>query len=134
MSNMRQKWTRSLIEEHILNLTHRLEEAKSTLEVMEAIENKKPTLWQPAIGETAWFLLGDGFCANRKIMSAKSVSKYITNHNVFKSAKTARKAAKAMKINNAVISACLQVDPDFEPDWSNTDQYKYYPIYTSTKI
>lgn len=46
-------------------------------------------------------------------------------HNVYPTKKLAEKAAKLMRRSNAIIRACLLVDPDFEPDWRNWNQEKF---------
>ena len=51
------------------------------------------------------------------------------NHNVFPSRAVAEKAAECMRLSNLVISACLQVEPDFKPDWKSLDQTKWFPRY-----
>lgn len=49
------------------------------------------------------------------------------NHyfNIYPTQLMAEKAAKLMRRSNAIIRACLLVDPDFEPDWEDEDQEKW---------
>jgi len=42
-----------------------------------------------------------------------------TNFTTYPTREMAEKAAVLMKRNNAIIKACLLVDPDYVPDWTN---------------
>jgi len=42
-----------------------------------------------------------------------------TNFATYPTREMAEKAAVLMKRNNAIIKACLLVDPDYVPDWTN---------------
>jgi len=48
-------------------------------------------------------------------------SKQTAFHNVYRTREQAMKAAKMMRRANAIIRACLEVDPDYEPDWASVD-------------
>lgn len=52
-------------------------------------------------------------------------------HNAFKTHQEARKASALMSRSNAMIRACLLVDPDFEPDWDKRQDKKYCVIYSN---
>jgi hypothetical protein len=46
-------------------------------------------------------------------------------HNVFKTHQQAEKASALMRRSNAIIRACLLVDPEFVPDRGDGNQRKY---------
>jgi hypothetical protein len=50
------------------------------------------------------------------------------NFNCYETKELATKAAVMMKRSNAIIMACLQVDPDFVPDYLSDNQ-KHYSFY-----
>ena len=52
-------------------------------------------------------------------------SKLLAHHNVFKTHEQAQKASKLMRRSNAIIRACLLVDPYFEPNWEDRHQEKW---------
>jgi hypothetical protein len=47
------------------------------------------------------------------------------NFNCYETEELATKAAVMMKRNNAITTACLQVDPDFVPDYLSGNQVHY---------
>lgn len=49
--------------------------------------------------------------------------------NIFETKEQAEKAAGLMRRSNAIIRACLMVDPDFDADWMNEEQEKYFFAY-----
>lgn len=51
-------------------------------------------------------------------------------HNIYRTREAAEKAANLMLLSNAVIRACLEVDPDFEPNWSNINEEKWSVYYS----
>lgn len=52
--------------------------------------------------------------------------------NVYPTEKLAEKASKLMRRSNAIIRACLLVDPDFEPDWVSMSQTKWTAYFDYT--
>ena len=69
-------------------------------------------------GSTGKWQLGD-LGDNHTFLSLKA------HHSVYKTRELAEKASVLQRRSNLVIQACLNVDPDFEPDWSDSDQTKY---------
>jgi hypothetical protein len=52
--------------------------------------------------------------------------------NAWPSIELAAKAAAMMRVTNALIWAKLRVEPEFDPDWGDEIQKKYYPDSRST--
>ena len=87
--------------------------------------------WSPGKGGY-WFLEDDGRASSRnnQMPSSRFVSDRLRHHNIFKSESQAEKASKLQRVSNAIIRACLLVDPDFEPDWGGSD--RKYRVYFNT--
>ena len=68
-------------------------------------------------------------CTGRKskaeYMGGPCDQKRLNNFNCFETEELATKAAVMMKRNNAIIMACLTVDPDFVPDYLSGNQLHY---------
>ena len=93
-------------ERHLADLKRQLKE-----------DHEGTRLWKP--GEVAGFPWG----------GSNLDSRLYGNHNVYPSYDVAKKASALIRRSNLVISACLQIDPDFEPDWGNQDQGKWSARY-----
>ena len=106
---------------HLQRLKKKLEEAEKA----EKVEG----LWKPEAGRNYYFVDVAGDTEFYRWEGDMYDNALATNHNVFPKPCVARKAGKLMRRSNLVISACLQVDPDFEPDWDNRDQTKWFPRY-----
>ena len=125
---------KTLLESKIKNLKDGVKHINLRIQDLEQElnnSNAPKRLWKPEIGDNIVTVdaFGDPMGwelnnGNKIISNAK-----IKNYSAFKTRAVAKKAAKAMRIHNAIISACLQVDPDFDPDWNDRTQCKYYPIY-----
>ena len=62
----------------------------------------------------------------------------IAHHNCYKTRELAEKASVFQRRSNLVIQACLNVDPDFEPDWNNHNnhnqmRYQFYYCHFSAQ-
>jgi hypothetical protein len=55
------------------------------------------------------------------------------HHNVYQNKALAKKAGILQRRANLIIQACLNFDPDFEPDWDDSDQRKYGFYYNHNK-
>jgi hypothetical protein len=53
----------------------------------------------------------------------------INFQNFFPTESQAEKASKLIRRSNAIIRACLLVDPNYEPDWSDRVERKYSVYY-----
>ena len=56
------------------------------------------------------------------------------NFNCYETKELATKASPMMRRNNAIIMACLIVDPDFVPDYLSGNQVHYYFEYKNSVI
>jgi hypothetical protein len=56
------------------------------------------------------------------------------NFNMYETEELATKAAKYMKRNNAITTACLQVDPDFVPDYLSGNQEHHSFCYQAEEM
>ena len=111
---------------------------KSIEETERQLENLKKQLaesqngnklWKPPHNQKYFYVTARGLILQtNQINSSVDVDRYAC-HNVFPSKSVAEKAAELMWHSNLIISACLQVEPDFEPDWKNFDQTKWFPRY-----
>ena len=105
-------------EQQLENLKKQLEESQNG--------NK---LWKPTSGQD-YFSVEDHGTVSRYTWEDYSYDEEVyAYHNAFPSRAIAEKAAELMRHSNLIISACLQTDPDFEPDWRNFDQIKWFPRY-----
>ena len=105
-------------ERQLENLKEQLEESRNGSEP-----------WKPAYGQEYFSVKSRGTVARYKWINDSFDKETHARHNVFPSRSVAGKAAELMRHSNLIISACLQVEPDFEPDWKNFDQTKWFPRY-----
>ena len=105
-------------ERQLENLKEQLEESRNGSE-----------LWKPAHGQEYFSVKSRGTVARYKWINDSFDKEMHARRNVFPSRSVAGKAAELMRHSNLIISACLQTDPDFEPDWRNFDQIKWFPRY-----
>ena len=93
------------------------------------IKAKVLGLWKPKITEKYWYVEPRGTVEWNSQMYDMYDLNFAEYGNMFPTEEAAEKAAALMARSNNIIAACLQVDPDFEPDWNNNPPDKYYPIY-----
>ena len=108
-------------ERQLENLKKQLEESRNGSE-----------LWKPAYGREYFSFAGLGKILRFIWVGDPSDKEVHARHNVFPSRSVAEKAAELMRHSNLIISACLQVEPDFQPDWRNPNQIKWFPRYDHT--
>ena len=93
---------------------------------IERLKAQPTAVWEPEIGDPYWTVREAGtVVATSRRRASVSVGSAIAHHNVYKTRELAEKASVLQRRSNLVIQACLNVDPDFEPDWSDSDQTKY---------
>ena len=115
--------------------TELLKSIKETKQRLAALEDQleeshnSNKLWKPAYDQMYSYVSTYGSVVMAKWSHPSYYAEQYAAHNVFPSLAIGKKAAEFMRHSNLVISACLQVDPDFEPDWGNPRQVKYYPYY-----
>lgn len=81
--------------------------------------------WVPKQGEVFWWV-GRAFTTEKEVNRDYEWQKLmIASSNCYKTRELAEKAAKLMKRYSLIVNACLQVDPDFKPDWGDKSQPKF---------
>jgi hypothetical protein len=88
--------------------------------------------FKPEIGEFYWNVLSDG----RRVHHINRTfdNKCYDNFNCYETEELATKAARDMKRNNAIIMACLQVEPEFVPNYTSGNQVHYSFEYKNSEI
>jgi hypothetical protein len=85
----------------------------------EEDEKENGVDWVPERGENYWAI---GICGQLLLVVNKFDAfdkSRMEHHNFFKTEPQAEKALVLIRRSNAIIRACLLVDPDYKPDWSN---------------
>lgn len=96
------------------------------------VEMLKPKPW-PEYGDRYWHVSGYA-SVEYSIHSDGSYSEdRIACHNVFRTEYQADEAARYQMILNAQLQASFEVDPDFVPDLSDSEQEKWVPYYDSDR-
>jgi len=108
-------------QERIKDLEQEIAQLKEELE-------KENRLWVPEEGENSYYVWSDG---DVSVSSAYELEK--RNYNCFPTKKQALKASGYMCRSNMIIKACLQVDPDFSPDWEDQWQIKHGVYYNHSQ-
>lgn len=85
-------------------------------------EDGRIELIPKAKGVEYWHVHGDGTVDNFDDDGHAFDKDSLEFHNYYPSEAQAQKAAEYMRRSNAIIRACLLVDPDFEPDWDDNNQ------------
>ena len=93
------------------------------------IKAKVLGLWKPKITEKYWYVEPRGTVEWNSQMYDMYDLYFAEYGNMFPTEEAAEKAAALMARSNNIIAACLQVDPDFEPDW-NSQETKWFPAYS----
>jgi hypothetical protein len=99
-----------------------------------AVLMKKVKRFKPATDSKYYLVKGDGVVTNTYNDNLRSDRHYYNNFNCYETKELATKAAKYMKQNNAITTACLQVDPDFVPDYLSGNQVHYSFDYKNSEI
>ena len=99
---------------------------------IERLKAKPTGVWEPEKGGGYWAVGFEGTTLKRTLYlkTLKDGSNYTflslkAHHNVYKTEELTRKASVLQRRTNLVIQACLNFDPDFNPDWSDNNQVKY---------
>ena len=92
---------------------------------IERLKQQPEGVWEPKRGDYYFMVdfVGDIRSINPNHTEATK------HHNVYKTRQLAEKASVLQRRSNLVIQACLNFDPDFEPDWSDDDVIKHGPYY-----
>lgn len=103
------------------------------LERLGFVRKENPIFDVPVHKQKYWFVLNSS-CVVFDIWDGHTIDEErLMFYNVFPSREMAEKAAEMMRRSNAIIHACLLVDPDFEPDWNNAGQSKWFVYYNHNK-
>jgi len=97
---------------------------KAQAEIKE-LESRQGKRFKPELNGTYFKALGTGKVSGFKYRNDEVDLEYYNNFNYYETKALATKAARDMKRNNAIIMACLMVDPDFVPDYLSGNQKHY---------
>ena len=103
-----------------------LEELKATAvklqQQIEDLESSKCKRFEPEFGDSYGCVddVGSTHCINYD--DSKFDEGCYDNFNCYETQELATKASPMMRRNNAIIMACLMVDPDFVPDYLSGNQ------------
>jgi len=90
----------------------------------------KDTTW-PSCGDQYWYVDGRDELVSTYFWDGDQIDQGLkASQNIYRTREAAEKAAVMVRRSNAVIRACLEVDPDFEPEWTNIDQEKFSVYYS----
>jgi hypothetical protein len=90
-----------------------------------ALLMKKGKRFKPELGQEYWFVKDNGQVDCNPWDNDIFDLDLWDIFNCYETEALATKAAVMMKRNNAIIMACLQVDPDFVPDYLSGNQEHY---------
>jgi hypothetical protein len=98
------------------------------------LESQKSERFKPEIGEVYWYVEDSGEIDRNSWNDYGFDNKFYDNFNCYRTEELATKAAIMMKRNNAIIMACLIVDPDFVPDYLSDNQRHWYFYYSAPQM
>ena len=109
------------MNQEISKLEQQLAETKKQIESLEQqlAEVKKPKPWEPQGG--IFTISSDG-----QVYSCYTLEVYRQFGAERMTAQLAQKAAEAMRIHNRLLAYVHEFAPDYEPDWNNPREYKYF--------
>jgi hypothetical protein len=96
-----------------------------TLQELEELKSQIPVRFEPESNEKFWFVDADGKQLRRTFVKLNNDVWLFDNYNMFKNQIVAAIASKMMTRNNAIIMACLLVDPTFVPNYTSGNQKHY---------
>ena len=98
-------------------------------EEIERLKAQPVGVWEPEKGGSYWSVgraaTVEHWTRGRHPDSSGAFLSLRAHHNIYKTEQLAEKASVLQRRSNLVIQACLNVDPDFEPDWSDQRSFKY---------
>ena len=107
----------------------KLEELQKEAEAQKEQEELKP--WKPGAGEEYFFVDND-FCAHSFCNYDDEVDNYnFEIGNCFRTGERAEQVAEKMRLLLRLEQLHDMLCPDYEPDWSNEDEHKFYLFYDS---
>ena len=99
-------------------------------DALTAYQSVKPAVWVPKDGgEYYWRVIGEG-----EVVTCPRVSEFdernIKRGTCYQTQALALKAAEYSKVQGLINQACLNVEPDYVPDWSDKSQLKWFVYYS----
>lgn len=117
-------------DKEMLYKISKLEEELATLKA----ELQKPKLWKPEEGEGVHFVSGNGHVIST-VYCDKADRELVKVGNCFKTLERAKQVATKYRMLLKLEQLHDMFCPDYEPDWKNRDETKYFVLYDSrTKI
>ena len=98
-----------------------IQELETKYAEIERLKQQPEGVWKPLAGKQFWTTDSDGYSFVRPGFFRLETR----HHNFYKTEALANKASVLQRRSNLVIQACLNFDPDFVTDWSDSFQYKY---------
>jgi hypothetical protein len=98
---------------------------EKTLKELKELKDLIPVRFEPESNEKFWFVDADGKQVRRPWVKLNNDIGLFINYNMFKNQIVASIASKMMTRNNAIIMACLLVDPTFVPNYTSGNQKHY---------
>ena len=102
--------------------------------VIKELESQQGKRFRPATDSKYYLVKGDGVVTNTYNDNLRSDRYYYDNFNCYETEELATKASVMMRRNNAIIMACLTVDPDFVPDYLSGNQRHWYFYYSAPQM
>ena len=99
-----------------------------------AVLMKKSKRFKPELDEECYVVDGSGDAEKLYNCNLTVDKECYDNFNCYETKELATKAAVMIKRNNAIIMACLQVDPDFVPDYLSGNQEHHSFCYQAEEM
>jgi hypothetical protein len=102
---------------------------------LAVLMKKKGKRFKPEKGSIYFIVTGDaGVVEVDYGVNSRMDNFYYDNFNCYETEELATKASPMMKRSNALIMACLQVDPNFVPDYLSGNQRHYTFYYSAPQM
>ena len=115
-----------------------LEELKATAvklqQQIEDLKSSKCKRFKPETEIKYHLVSGNGATSKTYNNDLRVDKDYYNNFNCYETKELATKASPMMKRSNAIIMACLMVDPDFVPDYKSGNQKHYAFEYANPSL
>jgi glucan-binding YG repeat protein len=93
------------------------------------IEPPKKGPWKPEKGQKYFYIESTRSVTATTYHSDSIDDRRLACGNAFSSKENALKASKAMRTHNKILQYIIENDGDWEADWSNPNQMKWYPVF-----
>ena len=104
--------------------------------IMPAIQDaliayqSKPAVWVPEDEEKYWVVGDITVSWARRRAKFSYIPERIARGNCYQTKELALKASEYSKVQGLINQACLNVEPDYVPDWSDKSQLKWFVCYS----